>query len=56
MVHRLELAAVDRNKRFCEEVQTLAQRHELTTDAADRFAVVFTEPRNGLEVRRQAAW
>jgi hypothetical protein len=55
MVHRLELAAVNRNDRFGEQVQTLAQHDELTADAADRFAVVFTEPRNGLEVRCQAA-
>ena len=55
MVHRLELAAVNCDERFGEEVQTLAQHDELTADATDRFAVVFTEARNGLEVWCQAA-
>src|SRR5471032_611906 len=55
MVHRLELAPVYRNERFGEQVQALAQHDELTADAADRFAVVFAKPRNGLKVRCQAA-
>lgn len=33
----------------------LGQHHELMTGATDHFAVVFTEPGNPPEVRRQAA-
>jgi hypothetical protein len=55
MVHCLKLAAVYRNERFSEKIQALAQHNELTTGAADRFAVVFAKPRNGLKVRCQTA-
>ncbi|OTP80255.1 hypothetical protein PAMC26510_03100 [Caballeronia sordidicola] len=34
----LELAAVYCNEGFCEQVKTLAELDELTTDAADCFA------------------
>jgi hypothetical protein len=53
MVHRLELATVDRNDYFSEEVQTLAQHYELTANIANRFAVVSPEPSYGFEVGRK---
>src|SRR4029079_13731831 len=54
-VDGLELAAVDRNARFAEQLQAAAQHHALTADPADGLAIVFTEVGYGLEVRHQPA-
>jgi hypothetical protein len=53
-VDGLELAAVDRNARFAEQLKPSAQHHELTADLADGLAIVFPEVGYGLEVRHQA--
>jgi len=50
----LELAAVDRHNCVREQVQLLAQHDKLPAHIADRFAIIFTEVRDRLEVRRQA--
>src|SRR5471032_2888752 len=42
-VDGLELAAIDRNARFAEQLKALAQHHELTADLADRLAVVVAK-------------
>jgi hypothetical protein len=54
-VDGLELAAVDRNARFAEQVKTSAHRHELTADPADGLAVVLPEVSYRFEVWHQAA-
>jgi hypothetical protein len=54
-VDRLEPAAVDRHHRLGEQVQVSAERDELPTGGAYRCAVVFSEVRDRLEVRRQAS-
>src|SRR6476660_8187074 len=54
-VDGLELAAVDRNARFAEQLKAAAQHHELTADLADGLAIVLTEVGYGLEVRHQPA-
>jgi hypothetical protein len=51
----LELAAVNRNPCFAEQLKATAQHHELATDLTDGLAVVFPEVGYGLEVRHQAA-
>src|SRR6476646_3013762 len=53
-VDGLELAAVDRNARFAEQLKTPAQHHELSADLADGLAIVLAEVGYGLEVRHQA--
>ena len=50
----LELAAVDRHNRIREQVQLLAQHDKLPAHIADRFAIIFAEVHDRLEVRRQA--
>jgi len=50
----LELAAVDCHNRVREQVQLLAQHDKLPAHIADRFAIIFAEIRDRLEVRRQA--
>src|SRR5450631_2080190 len=54
-VDGLELAAVDRNTCFAEQLKAAAQHHELTADLADRLAIVLAEVGYRLEVRHQAA-
>src|SRR5664279_1790383 len=54
-VDRLELAAVDRNTRFAEQLKATAQHHELAANPADGLAVVLAEVRYRLEVGHQAA-
>src|SRR6266446_1138936 len=54
-VDGLELAAVDRNARFAEQLKASAQHHELTADLADGLAVVLPEVGYRLEVWHQAA-
>jgi hypothetical protein len=53
IVHRFELAAVNRNHRSGEQAQLAAQHHKLGTRRPDRPAIVFAEVGNRLEVRRQ---
>src|ERR1700685_222111 len=55
MIDSFELAPVNGDQRFRGQVHALAQDNELTAYAADRFAVVFAEPGDGLEVRCEAA-
>jgi len=52
-VHRLELAAINGGDGMGEQVQPPAQRDELPTRRPDRRAIVLSEVRDGLEVRRQ---
>jgi hypothetical protein len=54
-VDGFELAAVDRNARFAEQLKAAPQHHELTADLADGFAIVLAEVGYCLEVRHQAA-
>src|SRR6476469_5586583 len=54
-VDGLELAAIDRNARFAEQLKATAQHHELAADLADGLAIVLTEVGYGLEVRQQAS-
>src|SRR5882757_6598967 len=54
-VDGLELAAIDRNARFAEQLKASAQHHELTADLADGLAIVLAEVGYGLEVRHQTA-
>src|SRR6266550_2269419 len=54
-VDGLELAAVDRNARFAEQLKASAQHHELTADLPDGLAVVLPEVGYRLEVWHQAA-
>jgi hypothetical protein len=54
-VDGLELAPVDRNARFAEQLKAPAQHHELAADLADGLAVVPAEVGYGLEVGHQAA-
>lgn len=54
-VDRLELAAVNRNARFAEQLKATAQHHELTTNLADCLAIVPPEVGYRLEVRHQLA-
>jgi hypothetical protein len=51
VVHRLELAAVDRHQRLLEQPDLPAQLHELAAGLADAGAVVATEVGDRLEVR-----
>jgi hypothetical protein len=53
VVHRLELAAVNGDDRFGEQIEPLAQHDELPAYLADRRTIVFAEVGNGLEVRHQ---
>src|SRR5436305_1338863 len=54
-VDGLELAAVDRNARFAEQLKATAQHHELTANLADGLAIVLAEVGYGLEVQHQTA-
>ena len=53
IVHRFELAAIDRNNGTGEEFEPTAQPDELGAHRSDRDAVVLAEVRNRLEVRGQ---
>ncbi len=53
-VHRLELAAVDRDQAVGEQVQLAAQQDELAAGGLDGGTVVAAEVGDGLEVRREA--
>jgi hypothetical protein len=55
VVHRLELAAVDRDRVAIEQVQVPAERDEAGADLADGRAVVASEVGDRLEVRREPA-
>src|SRR5207244_9297740 len=52
-VHRLELAAVDRDARFRQQTHLAAQGDELRADLLDGRAVVFAEIGDGLVIRNQ---
>src|ERR1700723_3503098 len=54
-VDGLELAAVNRNARFAEQLKASAQHHKLTADPADGLAIVLAEVGYCFEVRHQAA-
>ncbi len=53
VVHRFELAAVDRNNGMSEEFEPAAQPDKLGAHRPDRHAVVLAEVGNRLEVGRQ---
>jgi hypothetical protein len=53
-VDGLELAAVDRNARFAEQLKAPAQHHKFTADLADGLAVVLPEVGYRFEVWHQA--
>src|SRR6202035_5008725 len=55
VVHRFELAAIDRDDRLREQVQLTAQHDELAAYSADGRAVVLAEIGDRLEVRHQSA-
>ena len=55
MVHRLELAAVDRDRRLGEQTPATAQHDEFATDVLDRRAVLRPEVGQRLEVRGEPA-
>src|SRR4029453_8176743 len=52
-VHRLELAAVDRDARFRQQPQLAAQGDKLRTDPFDGGAVVFAEIGDGFVIRNE---
>jgi hypothetical protein len=54
-VDGLEPAAVDRDDRLREKIQTTTQRDELPASGADRRAVVFAKIGDRLEIPRQPA-
>src|SRR2546425_1734021 len=54
-VDGFELAAVDRNARFAEQLKAPAQNHKLTADLTDSLAIVLPEIGDRLEIRHQAA-
>ena len=51
VVHRLELAAIDRNARLREQTHRPAQGHKSRADLADRGTVVLPEVGDRLVVR-----
>src|SRR5258706_16110462 len=51
IVHRFELAAVDRNNGTSEEFGPTAKLDKLTTHRLDRRAIILAEVGNRLEVR-----
>ena len=53
VVHRFELAAVDRNNGMSEELEPTAKLDKLPTHRPDRRAIVLAEVSNRLEVRRE---
>jgi hypothetical protein len=53
IVHRFELAAVDRNNGTGEKFEPTAELHKLTTHRPDRRAIVLAEVGNRLEVGRE---
>ena len=53
IVHRFELAAVDRNDGMSEELEPTAQPDKLGAHRPDRRAIVLAEVGNRLEVGRQ---
>jgi hypothetical protein len=53
VVHRFELAAVNRNHRSGEQAQLAAQHHKLGTHRPDRCTVILAEVGDRLEVRHQ---
>src|SRR6266851_3837170 len=53
ILHRFELAAVDRNNGTSEELEPTAKLDELSAHRPDRRAIVLAEVGNRLEVRRQ---
>src|SRR5829696_4324938 len=55
IVHRLELAAVDRHAGLREQAHRAAQRDEARAHFADGKAIVFAEVRNRLVVGNEAA-
>ena len=54
-VHRLELAAIDRDDCVREDLHVPAEADEPAAHRGDRAAVVLAEVGDGLEVRRQPA-
>jgi hypothetical protein len=55
IVDRLELAAIDGDAGFLEQVQAAANCGKLCADPADCFAVVLAEISDGLVIGSQAA-
>src|SRR3954452_18123320 len=53
VVHRFELAAVDRNNGTGEEFEPTANLDKLTTHRLDRRAIILAEVGNRLEMGRQ---
>ena len=53
IIHRFELAAVNRNNGAGEQAQLAAQHHKLGTHRPDRLAIVPAEVGNRLEIRHQ---
>jgi len=53
VVHRFELAAVDRNNGTGKELEPTAKPDKLPAHRPDRLAVVLAEVGNRLEVRRE---
>jgi hypothetical protein len=51
IVHRFELAAINRNNGTGEKFEPTAKLHELTTHRLNRHAIVLAEIGNRLEVR-----
>jgi hypothetical protein len=54
-VHRLELAAVDRDTRFHQQPHLAAQGDELRTDLLDGGAIVLAEIGDGFVIRNEAS-
>ena len=52
-IDSLEFGTVDGDARHAQQIKLAAQRHEATADLTNGLAVVLTEIRNGLEIRRQ---
>jgi len=54
VVHRLELATIDRHLYALEHIQPVAKDDELAADVANRLPVLLAEVGNCLEVRRES--
>ena len=56
VIHRLELAAVDRNAGPRQQTHGAAERYQLRTDLADAAAIVLAEVGNRLVVGGKPAY
>ncbi len=52
-IDSLEFGTIDGDARLVQQIKLAAHRHEVTADLTNGLAIVLTEIRNGLEVRRQ---